>query len=121
MLLMGTRPSKEQKGYSHAMHRIPPSQKIRNRIEELLDQGLDGEADVTSLIVRLGIERVAQEMVEQEVTDYLERDHYQRRRPDQQHRGYRNGYEPGNFEPLRGRSWCRCLKSEMRPRPIVPG
>jgi putative transposase len=102
MLFMWTRPSEEQKGYSHDMHRIRPSQKIRNRIEELLDQGLDGEADVTSLIVRLGIERVAQEMVEQEVTDYLERDHYQRRRPDQQHRGYRNGYEPGRLRTAEG-------------------
>jgi putative transposase len=102
MLFRWTRPSEEQKGYSHAMHRIPPSQKIRNRIEELLDQGLDGEADVTSLIVRLGIERVAQEIVEQEVTDYLERDHYQRRRPDQEHRGYRNGYEPGRLRTAEG-------------------
>jgi putative transposase len=102
MLFMRTRTSKGQKGYSHAMHRIPPSQKIRKRIEELLDQGLDGEADVTSLIVRLGIERVAQEIVEQEVTDYLERDHYQRRRPDQEHRGYRNGYEPGRLRTAEG-------------------
>jgi transposase-like protein len=57
---------------------------------------------VTSLIVRLGIERVVQEMVEQEVTDYLERDHYQRRRPDQEHRGYRNGYEPGRLRTAEG-------------------
>jgi hypothetical protein len=67
-----------------------------------LNQGLDGEADVTSLIVRLGIERVVQEMVEQEVTDALERDHYQRRRPEQEHRGYRNGYEPGRIRTAEG-------------------
>jgi transposase-like protein len=57
---------------------------------------------VTSLIVRLGIERVVQEMVEQEVTDTLERDHYQRRRPEQEHRGYRNGYEPGRIRTAEG-------------------
>ena len=102
MLLIRTRTSKEQKGYSHAMNRIPPSQKIRKRTEELLNQGLDGEADVTSLVFRLGIERVVQEMVEQEVTDYLERDHYQRRRPEQEHRGYRNGYEPGRIRSAEG-------------------
>jgi putative transposase len=67
-----------------------------------LKQGLDGDADVTSLIVRLGIERVVQEMVEQEVTDYLERDHYQRRRPEQEHRGYRNGYVPGRIRTAEG-------------------
>jgi transposase-like protein len=84
------------------MHRIPPSQKIGKKTEELLKQGLDGEADVTSLVVRLGIERVVQEMVEQEVTDYLERGHYERRRPEQEHRGYRNGYEPGRIRTAEG-------------------
>jgi putative transposase len=102
MLLTRTLTSKEQKGYSHAMHRIPPSQKIGKKTEELLKQGLDGEGDVTSLIVRLGIERVVQEMVEQEVTDYLERGHYERRRPEQEHRGYRNGYEPGRIRTAEG-------------------
>jgi transposase-like protein len=67
-----------------------------------LKQGLDGEADVTSLVVRLGIERVVQEMVEQEVSDYLQRDHYERRRPEQEHRGYRNGYEPGRIRTAEG-------------------
>ena len=102
MLLIRTLTSKEQKGYTHAMHRIPPSQKMRKETEELLNRGSDGEADVTSLIIRLGIERVVQEMVEQEVTDYLERDHYQRRRPEQEHRGYRNGYEPGRIRTAEG-------------------
>jgi putative transposase len=102
MLSIRTRTSKEQKGYTHAMNRIPPSQKIGKKTEELLKQGLDGEADVTSLVVRLGIERVVQEMVEQEVTDYLERGHYERRRPEQEHRGYRNGYEPGRIRTAEG-------------------
>lgn len=102
MLLIRTLTSKEQKGYSHAMHRIPPSQKIRKKTEELLKQGLDGEADVTSLVIRLGIKRVVQQMVQQEVTDYLERSHYQRRRPEQEHRGYRNGYEPGRIRSAEG-------------------
>jgi len=67
-----------------------------------MSQGLDGEEDVTSMVVRLGIERVVQEMVEQEVTDYLERDHYQRRRPEQEHRGYRNGYDAGRIRTAEG-------------------
>jgi transposase-like protein len=84
------------------MNRIPPSQKIRKKREELLNQGLDGEADVTSLIVRLGVEQLVQDLLEQEVTDYLEREHYQRRRPEQEHRGYRNGYEPGRMRTAEG-------------------
>jgi len=62
------------------MERIPPSQKIGKKLDDLLSHGLNGEGDVTSSIVRLGIERLVHELVEQEVTDYLERDHYQRRR-----------------------------------------
>jgi transposase-like protein len=84
------------------MNRIPPSQKIGKKFEQLMNQGLDGEDDITSVVVRLGIERVVQEMVEQEVADYLERDHYQRRRPEQEHRGYRNGYEPGRIRTAEG-------------------
>jgi transposase-like protein len=84
------------------MHRIPPSQKIGKKFEQMMAQGLDVEEDVTTMVLRLGIERVVQEMVEQEVTDYLERDHYQRRRPEQEHRGYRNGYEPGRIRTAEG-------------------
>jgi hypothetical protein len=84
------------------MNRIPPSQKIRKRTEELLNQGLDREADVTSPVFRLGIERVVEEMVEQEVTDYLECGHYQRRRPEREHRGYRKGYEPRRIRTTEG-------------------
>jgi transposase-like protein len=84
------------------MNRIPPSQQIVQKIDELLNQGLSGEEDVKTLIIRLGAERLVQEMLEQEVTDYLEREHYQRRRPEQEHRGYRNGYEPGRIRTAEG-------------------
>ena len=102
MLLIRPLTAKEQKGYTHAMNRIPPSQKIGKKLELLMSQGLEGEEDVTSMVVRLGIERVVQEMVEEEVTDYLERDHYQRRRPEQGHLGYRHGYEAGRIRTAEG-------------------
>jgi hypothetical protein len=44
------------------MNRIPSSQSTGKSTEELR-QGLDGEADVTSLVIRLGIERLAAEMI----------------------------------------------------------
>ena len=44
------------------MHRIPPSQRIGKKVDELLRQGLDGEEDVTTAIIRLGVERLAVEM-----------------------------------------------------------
>jgi hypothetical protein len=64
MLLIRPLTAKEQKGYTHTMNRIPPSQKIGKKAEELFKQGLDGEADVTSLVIRLGIERLMQELME---------------------------------------------------------
>jgi putative transposase len=84
------------------MKRIPPSQKIRHQIDQLLRGGPDGEEDVTTMVIRLGIERLVQEMLEQEVTDYLGREHYQRCQPEQEHRGYRNGYEPGRMRAAEG-------------------
>jgi len=84
------------------MRRIPPSQRMRNEVEELLSQGLDGEGEITSALARLGMEWLMQELVEQEVTDYLDRGHYKRRRPGQEHRGYRNGYEPGRIRTAEG-------------------
>ena len=84
------------------MKRIPPSRQIGKKVNELLKQGLDGEDDITTVILRLGVERLVQEMVEQEVTDYLEREHYQRRRPEQEHRGHRNGYEPQRIRTAEG-------------------
>ena len=54
------------------------------------------------MVARLGSERVVQEMVEEDVTDYLVRDHSQRRRPEQGHRGSRHGYEAGRIRTAEG-------------------
>jgi transposase-like protein len=79
------------------LQRIPLRQKIGKKIEELLGRSLAREGDVTSTVIGLGVERLVQEMLEQEVTDHLEREHYDRRRSEQEHRGYRNGYERGRI------------------------
>ena len=86
------------------MERIAPSQKIRQRINAVLHHGIDasGEGEITTRIIRLGIERLIQEMLEEEVKDYLGRERYQRRDPDQDQRGYRNGYEPGRVRTSEG-------------------
>lgn len=84
------------------MNRIPPSQKLRQRIDELLEHGLQGEEDVAALVLRLGAERLLQELLESESKDYLGREHYERRAPEQEHRGYRNGYEPGHVHTSEG-------------------
>ena len=84
------------------MHRIPPSQQVRQRIRDLFASGAETEEKMTSVVIRLGVERLIQEMLEEEVKDYLGRDHYVRRAPGQEHRGYRNGYEPGRVRTGEG-------------------
>jgi len=44
-----------------------------------------------------------QEALEQEVTDHLGRGHYERRRDEEPHRGYRSGYEPKAVKTSEGR------------------
>ena len=84
------------------MHRIPPSVRLRQTIADVLTNGLDEEEDLLSTLARLAMERLLQEVLEQEVTDYLGREHYQRRAPDAPHRGYRNGYEPSTLRTAEG-------------------
>jgi transposase-like protein len=71
-------------------------------IADVLANGLDEEEDLLSTLARLGMERLVQEAIEQEVSDYLGREHYQRRAPDGVHRGYRNGYEPAKLRTAEG-------------------
>ncbi|MDI6689468.1 MAG: transposase [Actinomycetota bacterium] len=42
-----------------------------------------------------------QELLEAEVTEFLEREHYERRK-EGPHRGYRNGYEPSKVKTAEG-------------------
>jgi putative transposase len=72
------------------MSRIPPSQQIQQRIHQLLARGLTGEGSVVTELLTLGAQRVVQELLEQEVTAFLGREHY--RRGPRRIRGYRNGY-----------------------------
>ena len=47
---------------------------VRSRLHrDVLTQGLDRQGDVTSVIVRLGVQRLVQEVLEEAATDYLER------------------------------------------------
>jgi len=53
------------------MNRIPPSERIQKQIDALLEgEWANGDELVTKLIL-LGAQHLGQEMLEQEVTDYL--------------------------------------------------
>lgn len=83
------------------MNKIPPSKRIRQETEEFLHNGLAGEVNVLGTLFKLGAQRLLQEALEQEVTDFLGREHYERSQ-GQEHRGYRNGYEPGRVKTAEG-------------------
>ena len=84
------------------MKKIPPSEQIRQEISSLLSQGVSGEVNILTELMKKGVQRLLQEALEQEVTDHLGRGHYQRHPDDGPHRGYRNGYEPKRLKTSEG-------------------
>jgi len=81
------------------MKKIPPSERIRKGIDELLKGG-----DTDNLLGRVlheGMRLIVQEMFEAEATDFLERGHYERH-GGREFRGYRNGYEPRKLKTAEG-------------------
>ncbi len=81
------------------MDRIAPSQRAHQQIEALLAGDFSEAEDLLGKLVRLGIQRMAQEALEEEVTDALGRGHSERRRegePFSRHRSsYRTAAMPG--------------------------
>lgn len=59
------------------MKRIPPSERMRKEQEGLLEKGRKGEK-VLSAFLQKGMQLVMQEMLEAELTEVLQRGHYQR-------------------------------------------
>lgn len=80
------------------MPKIAPSEQVRQQLQEMLDGGTS-ETPVSQFL-RLAVQRVVQEMLEQEVADYLGRERYERR--EDAPPGYRNGYEPGRIRSAEG-------------------
>ncbi len=79
--------------------RIAPSQKLRQGLHEMLSQGY-AEADLpASQFLKLAAQMVVQQVLEQEVSDYLGRERYERQ-PEAS--GYRNGYKSGRIRSAEG-------------------
>ncbi len=99
------------------MKRIPPSQRLREEIERLLEGAAEDQQDLLGQLVRLGAERLLQEALEEEVTDFLDRDYYERQAADQPHRGWRNGYRPARLETAEGRLEVQAPQVRQSPEP----
>ena len=98
------------------MTKIPPSQRIQQQIEQLWLQGSDGTASILSTVLRLGTQRVVQELLEHEVTAFLGRDHY--RRGPRRITGYRNGYKPKTLPTVAGRIPVQVPQVRETPEPF---
>jgi putative transposase len=79
---------------------IPPSEQVRQQLRAFLQEGVQTSAQPSSELLRLAAQVVMQEILEQEVTDFLGRERYERRADDEH--GYRNGYEPGHIRSAEG-------------------
>ena len=84
------------------MKRVAPSEQIRQEISSLFSEGIKGDGNLLTELVSKAVQRVLQEALEQELTDHLGRGHYERRREEDPHRGYRNGYEPTKVKTAEG-------------------
>lgn len=83
------------------MERIPPSEKLRKELREIMNNVKESPFSMSDL-VRKAASLIVQEMMEQEVTDFLGRAHYERAGGEEV-KGYRNGYEPFMIRTGEGR------------------
>lgn len=88
------------------MERIAPSERVARELADLVDgkTPVAQETQLRGLLLKLGAQRVLQELLEAEQRDFLGVERYER---NAERRGQRNGYEPthadaaeGRFEPL---------------------
>lgn len=87
---------------AYAVERIPPSERVRKEIDELLagetkDKSRD-EREQSLLI--LAMKRILQEAVEREQAEFLGRKRYEHQRDGH---GWRNGYEPKTLRTAVGK------------------
>ena len=77
---------------------IPASRQTAERIEDLLAGG--GDHDARSDLIRRGVRKLVEEVLEAEVEDRLGRAYYGR--GDGERPGYRNGYRRGRLKSAEG-------------------
>jgi putative transposase len=82
------------------MKKVPPSEKLRKEIDEVLSGQLGEEEDVLGLLIDRSLKMMFQKILEQEASDYLGREYYERNSTSR--KGYRNGYESKRIKTAEG-------------------
>jgi len=83
------------------MRKIQPSERISKEISEILENGYKGNENLMDVFIKKSIKKMVQEILEQEVMDYLGRDYYERNSNSKS--GYRNGYENKPLKTAEGK------------------
>jgi transposase-like protein len=94
--------------------RIAPSQKLQQGLQEMLSQGYAQDDLPASQFLKLAAQMVVQQVLEQEVSDYLGRERYERQ-PETT--GYRNGYKPGRIRRAEGEIGVEVPQVRDTPEP----
>ncbi len=84
------------------MQRIAPSQRLGEQLATLLQEGMasqSNQSEIRGLLIRLGSQRLLQELLETEQRDFLGADRYERSSARQ---GQRNGYSPVHVDTAEG-------------------
>ena len=82
------------------MAKIVPSERLRRELDEVLT-GVAGHDDPVEVVARVGARLIIQQALEDEVTDFLGRERYQRA-DGEGGAIYRNGYEPRTVKTTSG-------------------
>ena len=93
------------------MRRIPKSKVLHKELNQILegifddlDEGkMEDRKSWLSIVMKKGAAFFLQQLLEEEVTDFLGRDHYQRAKGEENKSGYRNGYEPRKVKTGEGK------------------
>lgn len=68
-----------QQKEAQPVKRVPASERTRNQIEQLIEEGVGGNARPLSELMRLSVARVVEEALEAKVDELLGRGYYERR------------------------------------------
>ena len=79
--------------------RIAPSERVQQEMSNFLQEGIQSSEQPLSQFIRLAVQNMVQQAVEQEMTDFLGRERYERQAEPV---GYRNGYKPGRIRSAEG-------------------
>ena len=77
---------------------------------DFLQQGISSSDQPLSHFIRLAVQSMVQQAIEQEVTDVLGRDRYERQSASN---GHRNGYKPGRIRS------AECIHRGLPHHPLI--